>query len=190
MTTSLLDVKRLEAGEMPLTRVECDLTDVARTAIAPLVALVGENRLILESAPASVLARCDLGIICRVIANLVSNALKFAPDKSEVRIIVVKDGRYARLSVSVSGPGIPREFHAKVFEKFAQVMGRATEHSTGLGLTFCKLAIESHGGTIGVKSEAGGGSIFWFFLPCPLGKDHDPPVYESAKQSVASIEDE
>src|SRR5271165_7196337 len=167
MITSLLDVKRLEAGEMPLSCLECDLRDVARAAVTPIAALVGENRLVLEEPPASVQAMCDEGIVRRVIANLVNNALKFAPNGSQVRVKIVKDGEYTRLSVSDRGPGIPPEYQTNIFEKFAQVAGREIEHSTGLGLTFCKLAIETHGGSIGVKSEVGLGSIFWFSLPGP-----------------------
>jgi signal transduction histidine kinase len=71
------------------------------------------------------------------------------------------------VSVSDQGPGIPRELHARIFEKFGQVEGdvRNKGYSTGLGLTFCKLAVEQHGGQIGVESQPGCGSTFWFTLP-------------------------
>ncbi len=69
----------------------------------------------------------------------------------------------AKILGTDTGKGIPQEFHEKVFERFAQVEMR--EFSTGLGLTFCKLAVEAHGGRIGVESEAGKGSTLWFELP-------------------------
>ena len=75
-----------------------------------------------------------------------------------------------RISISDNGPGIPPEYYEKIFEKFGQVESRehAQKYSTGLGLTFCKLAVEAHGGHIGVESEVGKGSTFWFKLPVPV----------------------
>jgi len=71
------------------------------------------------------------------------------------------------IAVTDTGPGIPPEYHGKIFEKFGQVEARShgQKHSTGLGLTFCKLAVEAHGGRIGVESAVGQGSTFWFVLP-------------------------
>ena len=67
--------------------------------------------------------------------------------------------------MSDTGPGIPAEYHSKMFEKFGQVDGQTRRHSSGLGLTFCKLAVEAQGGQNGVESEPGKGSTFWFTLP-------------------------
>ncbi len=66
-----------------------------------------------------------------------------------------------------SGPGIPPEYLERIFEKFNQVENRISGkyHSTGIGLSFCKMAVEAHGGVIGVESELGQGSTFWFTLP-------------------------
>jgi two-component system, sensor histidine kinase and response regulator len=167
MITSLLDVKRLEAGEMPLRRVVCDLRDVVKAAIRSFAELVGKNRLILEEPPESVQALCDAGIVSRVIANLVNNALKFAPNSSQVRVIIAQEGpRHARLSVRDGGPEISVEDHAKISEKFGQVTGQQTEHSTGLGLTFCKLAIERHGGR-GSRANSDEAVIFGSCCPGP-----------------------
>jgi signal transduction histidine kinase len=67
--------------------------------------------------------------------------------------------------VTDHGPGIPVEFREKIFEKFAQVDGEKRKYGTGLGLTFCKLAVEAHGGAIGVESDPEAGNSFWFTLP-------------------------
>jgi signal transduction histidine kinase len=104
------------------------------------------------------------------------NALKFTPKDGSISIeigSVENDGpqngehpvktEFARISVKDNGQGIPPHYLAKVFKKFVQVESR--EYSTGLGLTFCKLAVEAHGGSIGVESEEGKGSTFWFTLP-------------------------
>ena len=73
----------------------------------------------------------------------------------------------ARIAVADNGHGLPPEYHEKIFEKFGQGEMRKDNkmHSTGLGLTFCKLAVEAHKGKIGVDSEGGRGSTFWFVLP-------------------------
>ena len=70
-----------------------------------------------------------------------------------------------RVTVTDVGPGIAPEYHQKIFEKFGQVEDRNNRVGTGLGLAFCKLAVEAHGGRIGVDSEVGKGSTFWLVLP-------------------------
>jgi len=165
MVTSVLDVSRLEAGEMPLNRQACDLAVVTKEVVDSLGSAVGQRRLSVESEPAPVLAHGDQEIIRRVIANLLGNALKFTPKDGEIRIAVSRKDSMARVAVTDTGPGIPAEYHAKIFEKFGQVEKQARRHSTGLGLTFCKLAVEAHGGKIGIESEVGKGSTFWFELP-------------------------
>jgi signal transduction histidine kinase len=114
-----------------------------------------------------VMVNCDANLVTRVIANLVGNAIKFTPEGGKVAISVEKQGEGAKLCVADAGYGIPPEYHAKIFEKFEQLETRQKKamHSTGLGLTFCKLAVEAHGGEIGVESEVDKGSTFWFTLP-------------------------
>ncbi len=77
----------------------------------------------------------------------------------------------ARLTITDQGPGIPADYRERIFDKYGQVESRQTgrKYSTGLGLTFCKMAVEAHGGSIGVESEEGKGSTFWITLP--LGRD-------------------
>jgi len=165
MVTTLLDVSRLEAGQMPLKRSACDLAVVARAAVDSLGSLVGQRRLSIESPSGPVIASADKEIVQRVIANLLGNALKFTPDGGEVKLTADRKDGLARLAVSDTGPGIPPEYHARIFERFGQVEKQRRKHSTGLGLTFCKLAVEAHGGQIGLESEVGKGSTFWFVLP-------------------------
>ena len=167
MISSLLDVNRLEAGEMPVDRQPVDLCEVARDALQPLGGLT-IRRTVAQTAPdGSVMSNCDPALIRRVIGNLLGNALKFTPESGSITISVSRaDGR-PRVDVADTGPGIPADFIGRVFDKFSQGgEGRARKrYSTGLGLAFCKLAIEAHGGSIGVSSEVGVGSRFWFQLP-------------------------
>jgi signal transduction histidine kinase len=167
MVSDVLDVSRLESGQMPLQRTDTDLAALAAEAVA----LVGasEGRVQLEVARPAVHARCDASLIRRVIANLVANAMKFTPPPPEGVIIVRIQGDegVAQVSVADSGSGIPAEYHDRIFEKFGQVEAKraGAQRSSGLGLTFCKLAVEAHGGRIRVQSGNVRGSVFTFTLP-------------------------
>jgi signal transduction histidine kinase len=114
-----------------------------------------------------VVAAIDADLIRRVIANLAGNALKFSPRGGEVRLSVTRASTGAEIRVSDKGDGIPPEYHQRIFEKFIQVKGAGAPavRSSGLGLAFCKLAVEAHGGTIGVESRVGQGSTFVVRLP-------------------------
>jgi signal transduction histidine kinase len=107
----------------------------------------------------------DAGLISRVMQNLAGNAFNYAAADGSIRIAVSRAGQEARVEVSDNGPGIPAAYHGKIFEKFVQVEDLNAKVGTGLGLAFCKLAVEIHGGRIGVESETGKGSTFWFTLP-------------------------
>ena len=165
MIGSLLDIRRLETGNMPLNRSVCDLTGLAKSAMESFGSLVDERRLSFKVPKEPIMASCEEAIIRRVIGNLLHNALKFTPKGGDIRIAVSRKDAMVRLEVSDSGAGIPAEYHGKIFEKFSQVAKTVRQHSTGLGLTFCKLAVEAQGGQIGVESEVGKGSTFWFTLP-------------------------
>lgn len=164
MINSLLDVSKIEAGELRPRRSQCDLVSLAQRATEVLAGMRGQRRVTLEPATESLPVSIDSELIARVLQNLLGNALKFTPADGEVKIRLDREDCKVRVSVSDNGPGIPSEFHQRIFEKFGQVK---TDRSrgTGLGLTFCRLAVEAHGGSIGVDSEVGQGSTFWFDLP-------------------------
>jgi signal transduction histidine kinase len=116
----------------------------------------------------------DLGKITRVFSNLVDNALKFSPSGSKV---IIRAGVHGKEDVLVQvidqGPGVPDEYREQIFERFTQIPGvQGRRRGTGLGLTFCRLAVEAHGGQIWVESNPEGGSIFNLVLPSmkPSGK--------------------
>ena len=167
MVTSLLDVSRLEAGQMPLNKQDCDVRPVIAGALESLGGLTRGRHVSFVPSDTPVTLCCDPEVTGRIVANLVGNALKFTPASGEVRVTATPEGNEVRIAVADTGPGIPVEYRERIFEKFGQVEGRqeGRKHSTGLGLTFCKLAVEAHGGTIGVDSEVGQGSTFWFRLP-------------------------
>ncbi|MEI6350307.1 MAG: hybrid sensor histidine kinase/response regulator [Verrucomicrobiota bacterium] len=165
MVSQLLAVSRLEAGEMHLDKAQCDLAQTIKTAVKPLT-LVSGNRTITVKAQPGIYTLCDKNIVQRIIVNLVGNALKFIPEDGEVKITLSTSNGEARVSIADNGPGIPKAFHQRIFEKFGQVKAKESKKfGTGLGLAFCRLAVEAHGGKIGVESEVGQGSTFWFTLP-------------------------
>jgi signal transduction histidine kinase len=88
--------------------------------------------------------------------------------------VASQDPSQIRLTVTDSGPGIPAKYQSSIFDKFTQVRSKRENksHSTGLGLTFCKLVIEAQDGQIGVQSEEGKGSLFWFCLPVAKEVEH------------------
>jgi signal transduction histidine kinase len=104
------------------------------------------------------------------MANLLSNAIKFTPEGGRVVVSmesVTDDGRDAvRVSVSDTGPGIPREMQARVFDKFQQAdtLVRDKEQGSGLGLALVHEIIGLHDGKVGLESQPGEGSVFWFVL--------------------------
>jgi signal transduction histidine kinase len=149
---------------MPLNKTACDLTQIAQAALEEIAPLLGDRRAVLD-AREPLTAVCDAVLIRRVLGNLLSNALKFAPPGQEITLSIAREGDAAQLAVMDTGPGIAEEYHQKIFEKFSQIEGEQQSKGTGLGLTFCKLAVEAHGGKIGVDSEIDRGSTFWFTLP-------------------------
>jgi signal transduction histidine kinase len=112
-------------------------------------------------------AHADYGKIQRVLINLVDNALKYTPSGEQVTVSAARYGTNAiMVKVFDSGPGVPEEFREKIFERFSQVPGqRGRTRGSGLGLTFCRLAVRAHGGRIWVEPRSGGGSVFAFTLP-------------------------
>jgi two-component system sensor histidine kinase/response regulator len=165
MVTSLLDISRFEAGMMPLNKTRADLRKIAEEAAASVHLLAGARSLKKDFPGTSHTMECDPDIVRRVITNLLANAYKFTPDGSEVTVRIKQAEGECRLEVVDEGPGIPEDYQKRIFEKFGQVQSRRNFQSTGLGLAFCKLAIEAHGGRIGVVSQPEQGSTFWFSLP-------------------------
>ena len=172
LVNRILDMSQLESGQMPLERAPVSLAELITETLHAQSLLAADKNLRLESEAPPLLPPvwADVSLIGRVVQNLVSNAIKFTFAGSLVRVTVEEmaqqdNGPLSHLCVSVSdnGPGIPPELQSQIFQKF--VTGRQRESGSGLGLAFCKLAIEAHGGRIWLESEPGQGATFIFTLP-------------------------
>ncbi len=171
MINDLLDVEKLESGTMQLDYAHLSAADLVNSAIAQVSALieVKQLKLIRQIATDLPLVRGDESKLRRTLVNLLGNAIKFTPSGGTITIESRRgiDEPTVVFSVIDTGEGIPPEAFGRIFEKFGQVETRKSGRvmSTGLGLTFCKLAVEAHGGFIGVESEPEQGSTFCFALP-------------------------
>lgn len=166
MVQALLDISRLEAGQMPLNRTDLDLRNALDDAVRDMAIQANLAGVTLAVSGDGTRAHADPDILHRILANLIGNALKASPQGASVELRCYTDGNRAVLDVQDHGRGIPREFHATLFEKFTTVEnGGPQKTSVGLGLAFCKLAVRAHGGEIMVDSEPGQGSTFRIVLP-------------------------
>jgi NtrC-family two-component system sensor histidine kinase KinB len=172
LVNSILDVSQLESGQMLLNRALIRLDNlIDETLRAQLPQAVAKNQS-LESdlPPALPPAWADAELIGRVLQNLVGNAIKFTPAGGVIRVtarVEQDDKRKLLVSVSDTGRGIPPEIRERLFQKF--VRGRQVGRGSGLGLAFCKLAVEAHGERIGVESTPESGATFTFSLATAPG---------------------
>ena len=164
MVDTVLDVNRLEAGKMPLEQREGEV----RALIEEAVRILGPTalkRVRVEAPDQPVPAVLDRDVIGRVLTNLIGNALKFSDGAVPVVVTLTADDANLEIQVRDSGSGIPEEELGNIFEKFGRSRSHQRNHGTGLGLTFCRMAVDAHGGGIGARSAMGEGSTFWFRLP-------------------------
>jgi signal transduction histidine kinase len=171
MINDLLDVSKMESGTLSLEYNRVSATKLLDSAQRQVQVLATAQGLTLTSevAPETPLFQADEDKLGRTLVNLLSNAIKFTPDGGGINISVrlAKDQQGIVFSVSDTGEGIPKAELEHIFDKFGQVESRKSgrKMSTGLGLTFCKMVVEAHGGCIWVESEVGKGSTFLFRLP-------------------------
>jgi two-component system sensor histidine kinase/response regulator len=171
MIMNLMDVEGLEEGRLLPAIEPFDATDLARRTLAETGISAEQKKvsLVLEE-EGPVWIDGDAVLIRRVLDNLLANAISKSPTGARVRVDVLMREEGGEIAVSDEGAGIPEEYRERIFEKYAQVqMKKAGEsNNRGLGLTFCRLAVEAHGGTIWADEAPAGGARFRLILPAAL----------------------
>ncbi|TQK11889.1 sensor histidine kinase [Herbaspirillum sp. SJZ107] len=183
MVNEMLDVEKVESGHVHLVRAEQELAPILRDAVAAMQGHARQAGVRLDCAGTlpGVCAEVDGDRLTQVITNLLSNAIKFAPAGSAVEAALGWHGDGVRIAVLDRGPGIPLDFRARIFERFAQAEDEARRRQgSGLGLSISKRIVEEHGGRIGFEDRPGGGTVFYVDLPVHAD-DAARAALESAK---------
>jgi PAS domain S-box-containing protein len=171
LINSLLDLGRLEAGETELKKTFVSSESLIHEAMDQIQPLALNRAQILETciSPALPTVLADGELIVRVLTNLLDNAVKFTPKGGHITLSVDETAEGIQFAVSDTGRGIPPESRQRVFDRFARLEDAKGFKGSGLGLSFCKVAVEAHGGHIWVESEPDHGSTFFFTLPLEVG---------------------
>lgn len=168
LINDILDIEKMDAGQMSIRRDRVRIRTVVASTIAGLDGLAREAKVNVRLAAdgdAEVMGDADR--LVQVLTNLMSNAIKFSPAESEIEVGVVPEEDTVSVFVRDKGPGISKEFADRIFGRFQQEGGAENRQSggTGLGLNIAKSIVEMHGGKIGFEPGTEGGTVFWFNLP-------------------------
>jgi signal transduction histidine kinase len=163
----LSDIEQLESGKLVMKCENVSVASLLESSVSALQGLAQHKHISFAVPQTDITVFADADRIVQVLVNLLSNAVKFSEDGSSVTVDCRDDESWLTICVKDTGPGIPASYLNLVFERFQQVEGQSRRFSggTGLGLAICKEIVVAHHGTIGVESEEGKGSCFWFRLP-------------------------
>jgi K+-sensing histidine kinase KdpD len=169
MISSMLMVNRFGQGTIEISLNHDILKDIVLEAIELLGSLKAQCRIIVSCSSQPMPPSFDHDLTRNVMLNLLSNAVKYTTSNDSIRIAVAGEPDGLRVRVTDAGSKEPEEYYKNILERFGQaaVNKERMMYSTGLGLAFCRIAVEAHGGEIGLENDEKTGSVFWFFLPCP-----------------------
>jgi len=163
---NLMETQKFEEADFSLRITENKLNEQVEKAFEQVAYLARIKKIeLINEVPEELPVYGDRYMLERILTNLVMNAVKFTPKGGKISVSASPENGMVKVRVKDTGVGIDPEFQQKVFEKYTQMSDTSNIKSTGLGLAFCRQAVEAHGGTIGVESEPGCGSTFWFTLP-------------------------
>jgi NtrC-family two-component system sensor histidine kinase KinB len=189
LVNSLLDINKLEAGQRIADQQTVDIAALIEEAIYNVEpAATNRRQTIKKDLPADLPQLwVDADMIQRVLINLLENAIKFTPSEGNVEIGACDDNGWVKVWIKDDGPGIPQADHERIFEKFARLQNRGNLRGLGVGLAFCRLAVQGHGGRIWVKSETGTGTTFYFTLPIVKTKQAGSQKFGEQKLDAAKV---
>ena len=171
MIANLLDISKMEEGKLLLDCKKIDLKSVINEIMEShnIIARQHKKKIITRISSNVQRISADKNILKRIISNLINNALKSTPEESEIKVNVKYNHNEKNILISITdhGPSIQKKYQEHIFDKFAQIQDNTVRGFgvKGLGLTFCKMAVEAHGGKIWVESKKHQGSTFYFTLP-------------------------
>ncbi|BAU13996.1 multi-sensor signal transduction histidine kinase [Leptolyngbya sp. NIES-3755] len=167
LINDMLDLERLNAGEITLSRQSCNLADLMQQAIGVMQGSADEANIQLNCRVLSVTVMVDHDRILQTLTNLLSNAIKFSVANGTVELTAEQSSGEVQIAVKDQGRGIPSDKIERIFERFQQVDASDSRQQggTGLGLAICRSIVQQHGGRIWVESVLGVGSTFYFTLP-------------------------
>ena len=197
LINDILDVEKIRSGKLEFDFKELEIDAVVEEAVAANrgFALEHDTEIVVPDALPSVRVHADPDRLAQVFANLISNAVKFSPAGKPIEVSVETSEESVRIGVRDWGPGVPKDFEERLFERFAQADGSDIRRTsgTGLGLSITKAIVERMEGTIGYEPAIGGGSFFFFELPIVtpsiLVAPSDAPrvLVCSAESGIASL---
>lgn len=180
MVTNLLDMARIQSGEIRLRMEWQSMEEIVAGALKEAHAALGQRPLSVNIDPAVPLVECDAVLIERVLVNLLENACKYTPARTPVEIMVRPVDDQLHISVRDHGPGVAKGQEEAIFEKFTRGNAESTTPGVGLGLAICRAIVEAHKGRIWVEQVAGQGATFTFSLPLGNPPSIDPREDERA----------
>ncbi len=167
LINDLLDIERMEAGRLTLKPEDIPLAAIVEESIDSLRELADRRGIEWDVTVPDLEVRADYQRLVQLMVNLLSNAIKFSPERGKITISADRKDSCVEVQVIDRGPGIPAEYRKTVFERFHQIDSPegASRQGSGLGLAIARAIVECHQGSIGVDSEEGSGSTFWFRIP-------------------------
>jgi signal transduction histidine kinase len=167
LVNSLLDINRLESGQTIVSQQSVGVPILVEDALQAARPMIKSRHQTLTSHIPDKLPPVwvDVDMVRRVIINLLENASKFTPPQGKIDFGAKPDGEWVQVYVQDNGPGIAFADQDRIFDKFVRLSGQETRTGLGIGLAFCRLAVEGHGGKIWVDSRPGHGAKFYLTLP-------------------------
>ncbi|NIQ94192.1 MAG: PAS domain-containing sensor histidine kinase, partial [Desulfuromonadales bacterium] len=165
MIEDLVDTARLDGGHLPLEREPVRLSDFLGRVLEHSEKIINVDRLTVDVSEDLPFVSADANRLERIFMNLLTNACKYSPPNSPVRITARTEADCVRIAVIDQGRGIAEDDLPHIFDRFYRVKGESRKDRVGLGLYITRMLVEAHGGRIDVESAPGSGSTFSFTLP-------------------------